>query len=200
MTLRRRTKKSLSPALALAPAAGLAVLATLAACGGAPEEAAAPEAPPERVENAALGVAIADLSPLFVVARNEGQELVLEPRLEGAPIPGRLEVLAAEPGSSVNLVAAVQDHAAGFESRPDGEFRGQRELGSPLGTAFYSRGRYRDETDGPTEETVIFVLHPDGQRILSLRYRYPAGEDSTERLQSMFEVLGELEPSAPPTT
>lgn len=170
--------------LAVAVALGLVI-----ACGPEPE----PPAPPaERVENAGLGIAIANLAPTFRVASNDDSGLVLEPLIEGAPTTGTLELLAGEPGSSTNLVAAVNQHAEDIAALAGGAYQGQRELGSPLGTAFYSRGRF-DDGGAPTEETVIFAVHPDGDRILRLRYRYPAGEDSTERLRSLFDILGELE-------
>lgn len=59
---------------------------------------------------------------------------------------------------------------------------------SQLGTAFYSRGRF--VLDGASiEETVVFTLHPDADRMISLRYRYPAGVDSSVRVQQLFDVL-----------
>ena len=70
-------------------------------------------------------------------------------------------------------------------------FLGQ-ELVSPLGTAFYSRGRFTLDGEA-VEEAKIFSLHPDGDRILTLRYRYPAGVDSSVRVQQLFDVLGTIE-------
>jgi len=43
---------------------------------------------------------------------------------------------------------------------------------------------------------VILELHPDRDRILELRYRYPAGRDSSARVGELVAVLGEIEPMA----
>ena len=43
------------------------------------------------------------------------------------------------------------------------------------------------------EETVIFALHPDADRIMTITYRYPAGVDSSVRVQQLFDVLGAVE-------
>lgn len=166
-------------------------MALLTACQQ--QEAEAPvEAPPERVENAALAVAIADLPSLFQVQTNDGAVLDLvpsDPALEGV-----LSVATHTPETAgINLVAAVERHKADIESRVDGAFKGQRELGTPMGTAFYSRGHFT--ADGRAmEETAVFMIHPAGDRELHLVYVYPAGDDTASRLQDqLFEVLGEIE-------
>lgn len=154
----------------------------------------------KRVENAELGVAIADLDPFFEVRSNEGDTIVLVPAAEteeGEPIKGELTIRASEPKAmgGVNLVAAVEEHELALESRPNGEFSGQRELGGPLGTAFYSRGRFDAEDGTRMEETVIFTIHPAGDRRLELAYVYPAGDDSQARVQDqLFAVFGEIVP------
>lgn len=163
--------------------------------GGADDEAAK-----NRVGNAEIGVAIADLDPFFEVRSNQGAEIVLVPAAEteeGEPIEGELTIRASEPKTQggVNLVAAVENHELALESRPNGEFSGQRELGGPLGTAFYSRGRFDAEDGTRMEETVIFTLHPAGDRRLELAYVYPAGDDSQARVQDqLFSVFGEIVP------
>lgn len=43
---------------------------------------------------------------------------------------------------------------------------------------------------------MILVLHPDRDRILELRYRYPAGGGSSARVGELIAVLGEIEPMA----
>lgn len=188
---RRRTDGLLaSTLLALLPAFALV------GCQQGGGEAAAPaEAELERVENTTLGVAIANLPPVFQVAINEGDRLELVP--SDAELGGRLSVVVGEAPEvgGVNLVAAVRDHQADIESRPDGTYQGQRELqGLPLGTSFYSRGRFTNDAGTTEEETVVYFLHPSGDRPLMLTYRYPAGEDSPVRLQDqLFEVALELE-------
>lgn len=175
------------------PAGGVlilaAALALAGACAQAPQESAEPVA--RRVENAELGVAIADLPAIFKVVANEGG--VIELAL--AQGEGRLEISAGEPESSVNLVAAVAKHKAEIEARPGGDYKGGQELVVPAlpGAAYYSRGRYESAAGGTVEEAVVFLLHPAKDRELRVRYTYPAGDDSAERLQNqLFAVVGEL--------
>ncbi len=142
---------------------------------------------PERIENPQLGIAIAALPAPFQVAVNEGTTLEL---VAGE---GRLSIIAgAAQVAGINLVQAVWDHKASIVDRPGGEYKGQQELGTQFGTAFYSRGRYQGDA-GEVEETVILVIHPWGDRRLDLRYRYPATDDSKERIQEqLFAVLERL--------
>lgn len=163
-------------------------VALLAACQRAGEPAAAVA---ERVENGALGIAIADLPDAFAVRQNDDGGLVLAPA--DGQLAGRLEVRLDPPGRTLNLVRAVEEHKVDVEARPDGDYKGGRELVSQLGAAYYSRGRFTADDGTPTEESIIVAIHPDGDRILRLIYRYPAGDDSKERLESMFELLGEIE-------
>ncbi len=93
------------------------VLSVLLALGLSACQQGTPEPAEEvinRVENAELGVAIADLPDVFQVARNEGTELELE-LVEGT---GYLQVVAGEPESSINLVAALEAHQADILGRP----------------------------------------------------------------------------------
>lgn len=146
----------------------------------------------ERVENLELGVAIMSLPPVFRVASNQDAVIQLVP--SAAAATGRLTITATEPeNSGINLVAAVEEHKAEILERPGGDYKGQREMITPMGTTFYSRGRYQGD-EGEIEETTVFMIHPWQDRQLRLVYRYPAGEDTAERLQDqLFEVLGELE-------
>ena len=154
-------------------------------------ETAAEEPTGERVENATVGIALGALPAFFELTSNDD---TIELAPAAAEDPARLTVKAgpAEVGG-INLVAAVEEHKADLAARPDGVFKGQRELSTPLGTAFYSRGQYTGET-GTEEETVIFLVHPWQDRNLQLVYRYPAGEDSAARIQEqLFAVLEQLE-------
>jgi len=156
---------------------------------------APPEPAAQRIENAALGIAVAAVPEGLEVAVNDGERLELVPAGDAAT--GRIEVSCGAPSlGGVNLVAAVQEHEAEIRAREGGEYRGQRELAGPLGTAFYSRGVYPGAA-GPTEETVLFAIHPDGDRVLRLTYRYPAAADSGERVGQLLALLAELEPLAP---
>jgi hypothetical protein len=174
----------------------LPLLILLAACGGSEPEAGAPAEAPQRVESPALGLAVAALPGSLAVAVNQGQELLLEPADER---PGALRFeLAAPPRGGVNLVQAVNDHKAAVEARREGDYRGQVELMSPLGTAYASRGRYTGEDGETVEELAIFTLHPTGDRLLSLIYTYPAVGDTEERRDELIGVLAEIEGTGTP--
>lgn len=173
----------------------VSILIALAAAGGCRKEE--PAAPPVRVENPRAGIAIAALSPSFVVTANDGATIELVPAGEGAT--GKVTVAAGEPEvGGINLVAAVKQHEAEILERPEGEYKGQAEYVSPLGTTYASRGRY-GEGGVTVEERVVFMVHPWGDRVLQVIYRYPAGDDTQARLDALMEgVVGELEGLPPP--
>ncbi len=172
----------------------LASLVAVALAWGCQKEPPTEQSEPvaERIECSELGLAIAALPPYFRVAVHREDALELAPA--AADGTGRLAVVVGEAEEGgINLIAAIEEHQAEILARPGGDFKGQRELASQLGTTFYSRGRY-DSDEGVIEETMIFAIHPWGDRILRLVYRYPAGEDTRERLEDqLFEVLGEIE-------
>lgn len=191
-----RPSKPLKNARSLSWAACLCLVGALALTGCAQEEEAA--APPrgERVENAELGMAVAEVPSFFKLVSNQGTVIELAPASEEVEGVLKIQESAAETGG-INLVAAIERQKADFEGRENGEFKGQRELGTQLGTAFYARGLYT-EAGRNMEEVIIFMVHPKGDRELQMVYTYPAAEDSKERLtDQLFSVLGELEALAP---
>ncbi len=161
--------------------------------GCQPEEPEPEPEPAQRVENPEVGVVLTDVPDFFALEVNDGSRLELVPA--DGTTAGRVFVRAGEPETGgINLVAAVEEHKATILAA-SGEFQGQRELGTQMGTAFYSRGRFPDDGGQTTEETVIFMVHPLGDRTLQLVYRYPAGDDSKERIQDqLFSLLEVLEP------
>lgn len=169
-----------------------AVSATLllASCQTGPTEDGA-EAP-ERVENPALGLAIADLPRGWEVSVNRDDELELT-RTEGLP-PGRAWIeLGPVEEVGINLIDVIGGQRALFESLPAGSFSGNGELVLPDGRpAYYSRGTYRHEEE-LVEEFRISLLHPTQNRLLQIFYRYPVGEDSRERLDDVLLLLEQIE-------
>ena len=161
--------------------------------GCQPKEPEPEPDPPQRVENSEVGVVLTDVPDFFFLEVNDGSRLELVPA--DGTTAGRVFVRAGEQETGgINLVAAVEEHKATILSA-SGEYQGQRELGTQMGTAFYSRGRFPDDGGQTTEETVIFMVHPLGDRTLQLVYRYPAGDDSKERIQDqLFSLLEVLEP------
>jgi hypothetical protein len=173
----------------------VALLLATAACAPQTDR---PEAP-QPVYNPELGVRLAAVPDGFEVTANAGDRLELRPSSadpeQPAP-PGRIWFVVGPDEAGVNLVAAVQEHQTAVESLPEGEYKGARELQGPLGTVFYSRGRYADE-GGSVEETVLYALHPTESRRLEIHYRYPAGEDSGDRVTALIGLLSEVESGQP---
>ena len=156
-------------------------------------------AAPERIENPELGVAIADLPSGFDLVTNSGAtlELVREP---GFP-PGRAWVEVGPPvEGAINLIEIISDERQAFEALPGGSFAGNGELVLPDGRpAYYSRGRFEDEGALVEEFRVRSIHSVEPDRVLLVFYRYPAGEDSAQRLEDVLYLVGEIEGlGAPP--
>jgi hypothetical protein len=151
-------------------------------------------APPAdtEIENSNLGIKLASAPEGLALSVNQGETLELRPADEGTA--GRLwfTVRPEQEGVGVNLVAAVQGHQAQIEGMPGGSYKGAQELQGDFGVAFYSRGRF-SEAGSEVEETVLFLIHPTGNRLLEIHYRYPAGSDSAARVEQLISVLAELE-------
>lgn len=174
----------------------LTLVALTAGCGGAapPTE----PAPLQRVENASLGLALASIPEGFrLEANSEGEEprIVLVRKPELPPGTAVVEV-GPEQIAGVNLVAAVNEQKAYIESLPEGNFQGQTELMGPTGTAYLTRGRYRDEAGAEVEQMRAFTLHPAANRRIVVTYTYTLSGDTKDRGQQMMELLGEIEPPA----
>ncbi len=105
---------------------------------------------------------------------------------------GQIVFANKPPEAGQNLPAEVKIHQAFIENQEEGDYLGGQELVSQLGTTFYSRGRYLVDGD-EIEETVVFALHPYADRIMTITYRYPAGVDSSIRVQQLFDVLAMVE-------
>ena len=167
----------------------LAVLATAVLLGACFFSVTPPEpAFGERVESPGLGIALARLPSAFQVAVNSPDEFVLtSPGVAG---DGRA-VFGLGPVSEagINLIEAVKAKKAEFEA--GGTYFGNRELGTPIGTAFTARGAWPRE-GGDIEEIWVFAIHPGENRLLTLAYSYPAGESQT-RVGELTDLLGEVE-------
>lgn len=162
-------------------------LFVLLGCGGGGEPEAAPA---DSIVNPALGLQLARVPDGLLVQANDDLGLRLAPGGDGAA--GLMVLQLAPEAAGVNLVAAAREHQAAIEAAEGGTYLGAQELVGPLGVAFWSRGRFQLDGD-ELEETLIFSLDPSGSRMLSLSYRYPAGADSSQRVQQAIEVMGELE-------
>ena len=158
---------------------------SVAACAG-------PPAPPPDpgVENIDLGIRLTAVPDGLVVTDNQGTSLQLRPADEN--VGGVLWIAVSPEQVGINLVEAVKAHQERIEGLPEGDYKGAQELQGPLGTAFYSRGRFVED-GAMVEETVVLTLHPSGNRLLTISYRYPAGEDSARRVEQLIDVLSYLE-------
>jgi len=179
-------------------ALAFASLLLLAACGGGGGDAPGGSTPPESsvgpIHNDGLRITLLTLPETLTLAANSGAELALVPA-DGRP--GRLTFGVTTPErGGVNLVDAINAHKAEVEAL-GGEYRGQIELGSPLGTAYASRGRYH-EGEQEVEDFRVFAVHPSGTELLTLRYTYPVPDNTEERRNELLVVLGEIEPATPP--
>ncbi len=182
--------------IAIAAVVGLALVA--ASCADRVAQAPEPEPEPISVANSALGIRIAQVPPGLAVAVNEESQLVLTTSDDASS--GQLSVEVGPPEDGVNLVAAVNDHQRQIEAAAEGQFSGGAELVSHLGVAFRSRGQFLDlEAGAMLEEACVFVIHPGASRLLTLRYRYPAAQDSAARVDQLLAVFAEIESTSVPT-
>ena len=159
-------------------------LVVLGACAG---KQGANQGP---IANEHLGIEITTLPAPFQLLENRGDALRLT--VDGKPERGTVEFIVGPPHpSGVNLVTEINAKKPEIEAQPGGKFLGTVELQTPLGTAFTARGRY-DGTGGRMEEIWVLALHPRGDRLLSVVYRYPADEDSGKRVNQMMQLVGEV--------
>jgi len=170
-----------------AQTATAAVLTFLALAGCQPST---PEVPvSKRVENADLRLAIISLPEPFVVKENTGSSLSFSTTHETG---GGVDIMVGEPEVGLNLLAKAKAQGEVFRAQPGGEFYGSRELGTPFGPAYYSRGAY-DAESGREGQLWIFALHPSGDSsLLTLVYTYPPGEEQV-RVPEILPLIGEIE-------
>ncbi len=147
------------------------------------------------IENPQIGIRLVGLAADFAIAENEGACLVLV--CNDPTRPGQISFLATNEEAGVNLVAATTAHREEITAKKEGIYKGGRELIGPFGPAFYSRGEFKDG-DETKEETRLFTLNPGAKGLLTLIYSYPAGNDSTLRVNELMEVFSSLEAATAP--
>lgn len=153
---------------------------------------AAPSSPPAptTIQNIDLGLELTGLPDGLTLSSNQGTSLELRPT---DPAKGGVLWFSVGPEQDgVNLVTAVQAHQSQMEGKNGADYKGGQELQGDFGTAFYSRGQYIDD-DALMEETAVFMIHPAGNRLLGLHYRYPAGDDSAARVEQLIDVISYLD-------
>ena len=155
-----------------------------------PAEPEAEERPAMVVENVELRLRLAGVPGTFMVVMNDGDQLILNP--SDSTTEGRILFANKPPEAGQNLPAEVKAHQVFIENQEEADYLGGQELASQLGTTYYSRGRYV-QYEAEIEETVVFALHPYADRIMTITYRYPAGVDSSVRVQQLLDVLATVE-------
>lgn len=178
------------PANSALPFAALLLLyICLIGCGGAEETADAPRGPV--VELPAINLAFDALPAGFVVGSSSADTVELVPSDPEAN--GRMWVEAGEISDfGIDLVQVVTDQTEAYAQFDNSEYFGGRKLViAAAGEAYYVRGRY-DENGERREELRLFLVHPSENRLVSLHYAYPAGDDSADRVQELFALAGEL--------
>lgn len=168
-----------------AAAAALLVIFSIISFGCSP---AAPQ--PEVLVNSQLDLSLGVLGDEWIVETNQGAMLVL--RSSNPERQGTIEFLVGPEEEGVNLVAAIAAHQQSIEALPNGSYSGGQELAGPMGTAFYSRGRF-SESATTIEETRLLSIHPRSSRLVEMVYSYPAGEDSSERVSELIGIFAEVE-------
>lgn len=169
----------------------LALLVSFFLLPGCSREAPQPAArEPVRVENPQLGIAIADLPDAFDVVSAAGETIELV--ADGPAGAGRavIDVGPVQSGG-INLIETTKERRAWFESQPGAIYHGNRELGTPIGTAFTARATYSTDS-GEVEETWVCAVHPGENRLLTITYTYPTGETEA-RIEQLLALLGEIE-------
>jgi hypothetical protein len=160
---------------------------------------AVPAAEPTRVESPGLGLALSIPAGSGAEMEEAGPEVLRVALAATEDLPaGSTVTYAAEPPQSagVNLVEAVNQRAQEVEARPEGDFLGQLELGGPLGPAYSTRARFTEEGQ-EVEEIRIFTVHPAGDRLLHMTYRYQPDPGLTkQRMDQALEAFGWIEPVA----
>jgi hypothetical protein len=145
-----------------------------------------------RVESPTLAIVLTSIPAGFELETNDGDALSVR-TVKGQP-EGRLWFeMGPLVDGGINLVAVVNAQRASYEALPNSTFFGNREIQMMNGrAAWYSRGRFDDGT-GEVEEFRVSTLHPVQNRQMTLFYRYPAADDSAERLNDLLLLLSEIE-------
>lgn len=185
---------------ALAGAALGLLLLPLVACGPSGDGGQATPAPAgEPVVNRALGLVLDDPATAgFRLDVNQGETLRLVRPAQGEFGEAVLTFELITPLANPDLVAAVNQQKADIEARPGGTFLGQVQLGSQIGTAFSTRGRYTGDDGAEVEEIRLFAVHPGGEKVLALTYRYnPVAGNTKTRTEEVMGALGLVQPRLP---
>ena len=100
----------------------------------------------------------------------------------------------------IEIDDVAKSHKAFYEELPEGVHLAGRQIIGPLGPARYTRGRFLGD-DGATQQQIrLFMLHPIENRLVTLVYQHPAGDDgdSRGRVTQLLVLLGEMDVASTP--
>ncbi len=108
----------------------------------------------------------------------------------GEPTEGQIRL------ANVSALDALrEEHRALVEALPGGEFLGVggQLIYGPFGPARYARGRYRTEDGATLQRIRLFMVHPLENRLVSLVYDHPPGDDADTKARINNHLLVLLE-------
>ena len=169
---------------------GGTIVLAFGACGSEP--AAPPAAADTSLTAPSVLLRLTATPEVFELAANDAERLEFTaPSLAG---PSTMTITLGDPETGgLNILEHLEQQLASFRELPEGVSFGQTQLVAPIGLTFMLRGRYR-EAEREVEELRAILVHPASNRLLTISYRYPAGEDTAERGRQLMELLGEMEP------
>jgi len=163
------------------------------AFGACASEPAAPPTPADTSITApSVLLRLAAIPEVFELAANDAEQL--EFTAPSLPGPSTMTITLGDPEpGGLNILEHLEQQLDRFSELPEGVSFGWKQLSAPLGLTFLVRGRYQ-EGGREIEEFRAILVHPAGNRLLTMSYRYPASEDTVERGLQLMELLGEMEP------
>ncbi len=182
---------------------GVSIVSTVhIGCGAAPEPE---ETGPIRIVLEEEGLGVLDLPDGCTRVEPGGHALelaceLLETLANPAGPEGRIHLELGEPTDrhielvDISVLETIrEEHRTLFEALPGGEFLGAGGaiIYGPFGPSRYTRGRYRAENGEMLQRIRLFTVHPMQNRLVSLVYDHPPGndDDTKARLNNHLFIL-----------
>ena len=114
--------------------------------------------------------------------------------------PGSIWLEVGEPSDfGIEIDDVAKSHKPFYEGMPEGVHLAGRQIIGPLGPARYTRGRFLGDDAVTQQQLRLFMLHPIENRLVTMVYQHPAGDDgdSRGRITQLLVLLGETEVAIP---
>ena len=114
--------------------------------------------------------------------------------------PGSIWLELGEPSDfGIEIDDVAKSHKPFYEEQPEGIHLAGRMVMGPLGPARYTRGRFLGDDAVTQQQLRLFMLHPIENRLVTMVYQHPAGDDgdSRGRITQLLVLLGETEVAIP---